>query len=107
MSLVAGAPRDDTQMGRKIGWYASIAVLLLSSGLGLWNGLSDWEINRTTLQMSVTIGVLAHSLVGFAAAAALIRRAPSARGLTLLWAVLVAYVSSTASIAYAGDDATV
>jgi hypothetical protein len=94
-------------MGQKIGWYISIAVLLLSSGLGLWNGLSDWEINRTTLQMSVTVGVLLHSLVGFAATGALIRRVPAARWLTLLWTVIVAYVSSTASIAYAGDDATV
>jgi hypothetical protein len=94
-------------MGRKIGWYVSIAVVLVSSALGVWNGLSDWEINRTPLQASVTIGVLAHSLVGFAAAIALIRKAPAARWLTLLWTVLVAYVSSTASIAYAGDDATV
>lgn len=94
-------------MGRKIGWYVSIGVLLLSSVLGLLNGFSDWESNSTPLQMSVTIGVLAHSIVGLAAAAALIRKAPAARWLTLTWTGLVAYVSSTAPLAYAGDDATV
>ena len=94
-------------MSQKVGWYLSIAVLLLSSGLGVWNGLSDWEINRTALQMSVTVGVLAHSIAGFAAAAALVRKAPAARWLTLLWTGLVAYVSTAAPLAYAGDQATV
>ena len=94
-------------MGQKIGWYLSIAVLLLSSALGLWNGLSDWEITRTTMQLSVTLGVLVHSVIGFAAAAALVRKTPAARWLTLLWTGLVAYVSSVAPLAYAGDNATV
>ena len=94
-------------MGQKIGRYISIVILVLSSALGVWNGLSDWEIDRTALQASVTVGVLLHSLVGFGAAATLIRKAPAARWLTLFWTVIVAYVSSTASIAYAGDDATV
>ena len=93
-------------MGRRIGWYVSIAVLILSSALGLWNGLSDWEITRTTPQLSVTLGVVAHSLVGLAAAAALIRKTPAARWLTLLWTGLVAYVSTAAPLAYAGEDAT-
>lgn len=44
-------------MGQKIGRYISIVILVLSSALGVWNGLSDWEIDRTALQASVTVGV--------------------------------------------------
>ena len=94
-------------MGRKIGWYVSIAVLVLTSVLGLLNEPGELKSAVTALQMSVTIGGLAHSVVGLAAAATLIRRAPAARWLTLVWTGLVAYVSSAASLAYAGDDATV
>ena len=94
-------------MGRKIGWYVSIAVLLVTSALGLLNEPAEFKTAATALQMSVTIGGLAQSIVGLVAAVALIRKASAARWLTLLWTVIVAYVSSTASIAYAGDDATV
>jgi hypothetical protein len=94
-------------MGRKIGWYVSIAVLLLTSALSLLNEPGEFKTATTALQMSVTVGGLAHAIVGLAAAAALIRKAPAARWLTLLWTLIVAYVSSTASIAYGGDDATI
>ena len=76
-------------MGQKIGRYISIVILVLSSALGVWNGLSDWEIDRTALQASVTVGVLLHSLVGFGAAATLIRKAPAFIGLAINWCARV------------------
>lgn len=93
-------------MGRKIGWYVSIAVLVLTSVLALISEPGEFELARTPLQMSVTVGGLAHSVVGLAAAVALMRKSPAARWLTLLWTVIVVYVSSMASIVYGGDDAT-
>ena len=50
-------------MGRKIGWYVSIAVLVLTSVLALISEPGEFELARTPLQMSVTVGGLVFSVM--------------------------------------------
>lgn len=94
-------------MARKAAWIVSILLLLNTGGLGLYNGLSELSDAHTSLQRSVTVGVLIYGILGLTAAAALMVRSPTAVWISAGWAVVVTYVASTASIAYAADDASV
>jgi predicted acyltransferase len=94
-------------MARKAAWIVSILLLLNTGGLGLYNGLSELSDAHTSLQLSVTVGVLIYGILGLAAAAALIVRNPMAVWISTGWAVVVTYVASTAAIAYARNEASV
>jgi len=94
-------------MARKAAWIVAILLLLNTGGLGLYNGVSELADARTPLQRSVTLGVLIYGVLGLAAAAALMARHRWSVPLAIGWAVVVTYVASTATLAYAGSDATV
>jgi len=94
-------------MARKAAWILSILVLANTGFLGVYNGLTELSDAHTLLQRSVTVGVLVYGVFGLGALVALIARHTSAMWLTVAWAVVVTYVASMASIAYAGDEATV
>ena len=94
-------------MARKAAWIVAILLLLNTGGLGLYNGVSELADARTTLQRSVTIGVLTYGVLGLSAAAALIVRHRWAVPLSIGWAIVVTYVASTAALAYGGPDESV
>jgi uncharacterized membrane protein len=94
-------------MKRKIGWALSLLVLLGTGATGIYNGARELPGAHTTLQYSVTIGVLLYGILGVAAGAAMAVRHPLSVWLAALWGVVVTYVASTAALAYAGPDATV
>lgn len=94
-------------MGRKVAWIFAILVLLSTGAAGFFNGVNEISQAVTRVQHSVTIGVFLYGIFGIAAAVALIARHGSAVKLTSAWAVVVTYVASVASLAYAGDEATI
>ena len=93
-------------MARKAAWILSILLLLNTGVLGVYNGVTELADAKTPLQRSVTGSVLLYGLLGIAAAAALIARHRSAVWLALAWTVVVTYVASTPTLAYAEADAT-
>jgi len=93
-------------MKRKVGRALSLLVLLATGATGLYNGVQDLPGARTTLQYSVTVGVLLYGVLGLAAGAAMATGHPSSIWLVAQWGVVVTYVASTAALAYA-PDATV
>ena len=91
--------------GWKIAWGLSIALLLFSGVVGVYNGLTEWGEGRTWPQHLVTAGVFMYGLFGLATAYGLIRRQRWSVVTAIVWAIAVAYVPGLAVMAYGGDDA--
>jgi uncharacterized membrane protein YjfL (UPF0719 family) len=91
---------------RKIAWILSLAVLLLTGVLGVYNGLTEWGEWRTTMQQSVTVGVLLYGLLGLITALGLLQRRRWSVVTGFAWAVAVTYVPGVAVTAYGGEGAT-
>ncbi len=92
-------------MGRKIAWVLSLAVLVVTGVLGVYNGLTEWEDGRTPMQHSVTVGVLLYGILGLITALGLFRRRRWSVGTAIAWAVAVIYVPGVAVMAYGGEGA--
>ena len=94
-------------MARKIAWFLSVALLLLTGVLGSWNAVDEWPGSVTPLQKSVTAGVFLYGIFGLIAAVGMIARRRWSIPAAMAWGVSVTYVASVAAIAFAGKDATV
>ena len=94
-------------MGRKAVWIVAILLLLNTGLVGFYNGLNEFSDAHTPLQKSVTAGVFLYGIFGLSAAVALFVRHRWSVPLSIGWAVVVTYVATTASLAYAGEDATI
>lgn len=92
-------------MGRKIAWVLSLAVLVITGGLGIFNGLNEWGEGETTAQRLVPIGVLLYGVFGLITAYGLLRRLRWSVKTAIAWAVPVTYVPGLAVMAYGGEDA--
>lgn len=89
-------------MWRRLARVLALALLLISGGIGLRDGLTDWSGVTNGLQAIVTGGVLAYGVLGLAAALAVLRRWRSAGWLVALWGVDVTMVATLSPIAYGG-----
>jgi uncharacterized membrane protein len=94
-------------MLRKIAWVLSLALLLFTGVVGLYNGVTEWKADLTPFQKSVTGGVLLYGVTGLAATFGLFRRRRWSVATSVVWAVIVTYVPGAAVMAYGGNDATV
>ena len=92
---------------RKIAWVLSLALLLFTGIVGLYNGTTEWKADLTPFQKSVTGGVFLYGVMGLAAAFALFRRRRWSVATSMVWAAIVTYVPGAAVMAYGGNDATV
>ena len=92
-------------MGRKIAWILSLALLLFTGCVGLYNGLTEWREGGTTMQQSVTAGVFLYGILGLVTALGLFRRRRWSVGTAIPWALAVAYVPGVAVMAYGEEDA--
>jgi hypothetical protein len=92
-------------MGRKIAWVLSLAVLVVTGGLGIFNGLNEWGEGETTAQRLVPIGVFLYGVFGLITAYGLLRRRRWSVKTSIAWAVPVTYVPGLAVMAYGGEDA--
>ncbi|HEY3746396.1 MAG TPA: hypothetical protein VGL17_09160 [Gemmatimonadaceae bacterium] len=93
-------------MLRKIAWVVSLALLLFTGIVGLYNGTTEWKPDLTPFQKSVTGGVFLYGVIGLVAAFGLFRRRRWSVATSLVWAAIVAYVPGAAVMAYGGNDAT-
>ena len=84
----------------------ALLILLITGVLGLHNGVTERTGAHSTLQRSVTIGVLLYGLLGLASVYGVVRRRAWSVWSVTAWAVVVTYVSGTAALAYGGDDVT-
>ena len=92
-------------MGRTVAWVLSLALLLFTGVVGLYNGLTEWGEGRTPMQHSVTAGVLLYGLLGLVSAFGMFRRRRWSVGTVIAWAVAVTYVPGAAVLVYGGEDA--
>jgi hypothetical protein len=93
--------------GRKIAWILSIALLLFTGVVGIFNGITEWGDGLTTLQQSVTVGVFLYGVFGLIAAYELFRRRRWSVGTAIAWGAAITYVPGAAIIAYAGKESLV
>lgn len=93
-------------MGRKIAWGVSLALLLVTGCLGLYNGLTDWGEGQTLAQQSVTAGVLVYGVLGLLTAYGLFRRRRWSLATAIAWGLVITYVPGVAVMAYADKGTT-
>jgi hypothetical protein len=93
-------------MGRNIAWVLSLALLLCSGALGVYNGITEWSGADTLLRKSVTGGVFLYGVFGLIAAVLLYQRRRWSVATSIVWGVLVTYVPGAATIAYGGQEAS-
>jgi hypothetical protein len=93
-------------MGRKIAWILSLAVLLYTGVVGIYDGITEWTGTGTLLQKSVTGGVFLYGVVGLIATFLLFQRRRWSVAASIVWGVIVTYVGGAATIAYGGQDAS-
>ena len=93
-------------MWRYIALGLSLFVLVVTGVLGIYNGLTETASpEQTTLQHSVTVGVLLYGAFGLITAYGLFRRERWSLWTGIVWAVAITYVPGVAVMAYAGEDA--
>ena len=92
-------------MLRKIFWFLTVAVLLCTGALGIYNGVMDHP-GPALLQKSVTIAVVLYGVFGISGAIGMIARRRWSVWLVTAWGICIIYAASVAVIAYAGTDAT-
>jgi hypothetical protein len=93
-------------MGKKLAWVLSLAVLVVTGVLGVYNGITEWEEGQTAMQQSVTVGVLLYGILGLITAFGLFQRRAWSVGTSIAWAIAVTYVPGVAVTAYGGDGGT-
>ena len=93
-------------MGRKVAFVLSLAVLLVTGVLGVYNGFTERGEGETPFQHSVTVGVLVYGVFGLLTAYGLIRRRGWSSKTAIVWAICVSYVPGFAVTAYADKDTT-
>ena len=94
-------------MGRKVAWILSIALLLFTGVIGVYNGITERGEGVTPLQKSVTVGVFIYGVFGLITAYGLFRRRSWGVATGIVWAVAVTCVPGMAVIAYAGNESLV
>lgn len=91
---------------RRVAWWLTLIVLLLTGILGLVNGFAERAEAEDALQLSIAFGEIAYGVLGLIGAYGLVRRRPGALIVGVIWSVVVTYVASMAAMAYAPDEAT-
>jgi hypothetical protein len=93
-------------MGRSIARIVAVLLLAATGVLGVYGGITERVDARTPFQVSVTAGVLLYGALGLVGTYAVLRRRAWGVWSVTAWAVLITYVSGTAALAYAGEDAS-
>ena len=93
------------QMRWKIAWVVSLALLLFTGCVGIYNAYADWGEGLTPLQRSVTVSVFLYGVFGLVTAYGLMRRQAWSVRTALVWMIAVTYAPGVAVMAYGGQDA--
>ena len=89
----------------KIAWVLSLALLLFTGCVGVYNGLTEWGEGRTPLQHSVTVSVFTYGVFGLITAYGLLRRQAWSVWTAIVWMIAVTYAPGVAVMVYGGEDA--
>ena len=89
----------------KIARVLSLALLLFTGCVGVYNGLTEWDEGGTLPQHAVTAGVFLYGIFGLATAYGLFGRKRWSLITVIVWAIAVTYVPGLAVMAYGGEDA--
>ena len=89
----------------KIAWVLSMALLLFTGCVGVYNGLTEWGEGRTPLQHSVTVSVFIYGIFGLITAYGLLRRQAWSVWTAIVWMIAVTYAPGVAVMVYGGEDA--
>jgi peptidoglycan/LPS O-acetylase OafA/YrhL len=90
-------------MGRKIAFALSLALLLITGVVGIYNGITERSTGATSLQKSVTAGVFLYGVLGLVSVYGLVRRRRWSVGTVTAWGLVITYVPGAAVIAYAEE----
>ena len=93
-------------MGRKVAWVVSLALLLVTGCLGIYNGWTERSEAQTAAQQSVTVGVFLYGIFGLISAYGLFRRRDWSFWTAVAWGIAVGYVPGVAVMSYGGKDVT-
>lgn len=94
-------------MGRKIAFALSLALLLFTGVVGIYNGINERSTGATNLQKSVTAGVFLYGLLGLVSAYGLVRHRRWSVRTVAAWALVITYVPGAAVIAYAEEGSPI
>lgn len=94
-------------MDRTITFGLSLALLLFTGVVGIYNGITERSTGATSLQKSVTAGVFLYGLLGLGSAYGLVRRRRWTVATVAAWAVVITYVPGAAVIAYAEEGSPI
>jgi len=84
----------------------SLLVLLTTGVLGMINGVTQPGEADDMLQFTVACGVLAYGVLGIVTAYGMLRRKRWAVPVGVVWGIIITYVASMATFAYAPEEAT-
>ena len=94
-------------IARRIAWILSLGLLLVTGGLGIYNGITERSDGGTALQKSVTIGVFLYGVLGLISAYGLFRRRAWSVSTAIAWGLVITYVPAAAIIGYGGEPTPV
>lgn len=92
-------------IGYTLAWIVSLALLLFTGVVGVYNAITERGEAENLLQHSVTIGVFIYGVSGLVTAYGLFRGLRWSLRTALVWAIAVTYVPGVAVMAYGGEDA--
>jgi hypothetical protein len=94
-------------MGRSIARVVALLILAATGVIGIYNGFDEWANRYTLFQRAVYGGVVLYGVLGLAGVYGVLRRRHWSEPVVVAWGVAITLVSSTAALAYAGDEATI
>ena len=94
-------------MGRRIARVVALLVLAATGAIGVYNGFDEWANPYTPFQRAVYAGVVLYGVLGLAGVYGVLRRRHWRDRVVTAWGVMITFVSSTAALAYAGDEASI
>jgi peptidoglycan/LPS O-acetylase OafA/YrhL len=94
-------------MGRKIAFALSLALLLITGVVGIYNGITERSTGATSLQKSVTAGVFLYGVLGLVSVYGLVRLRRWSVGSVTAWGLVITYVPGAAVIAYAEEPSPI
>jgi peptidoglycan/LPS O-acetylase OafA/YrhL len=91
----------------RIAWILSLALVLCTGVLGVYNGITEQSDGATALQKSVRVGVFLYGVLGLVTAYGIVRRRQWSVATAIAWGICITYVAGAAIIAYAPEDSAV
>jgi hypothetical protein len=94
-------------VSRGIARIIAILLLVVTGGLGIYNGVMERTNSYNVFQRSVYAAVVLYGVLGLIGAYGSIRGRSWRNRFVIMWGVAITFVSSTAALAYGGPEVSV